>query len=250
MDLGAEGRRRRGPRCLRRHAAEADSGGRWPKLIVEVEVSGRALLEPQAVVFWRILKELGRLLENVLLLGRCPTGTTSLGLAPFGSKRIVDPILDRFLATQWLFWRFCLRRRRVLRRNAFSPGAPPAEKSTLTFLFRSGRRLGGFALGGRRSRLMRRLTPRSSRAWSLKAVLERLAPVAGLCLIGVLLVVILLGARVAQFSRFLRLNRIIVDVGAGDRFLIGRLERLTPYRPECLAFQAVNLGGIPSVLSL
>jgi hypothetical protein len=36
------------------------------RLLVEVEVLGGALLEPQAIVVGRVLKELGRLLEHVL----------------------------------------------------------------------------------------------------------------------------------------------------------------------------------------
>jgi hypothetical protein len=43
------------------------SGGRGRGLIVEVEVAGRALLEPQSVVLRRVLEELRGLLENVLL---------------------------------------------------------------------------------------------------------------------------------------------------------------------------------------
>src|SRR3954469_16846107 len=45
----------------------APSGAR---LIVEVEVARRLLLEPQAVVLGRLLEEVGRLLEHVLLLAR------------------------------------------------------------------------------------------------------------------------------------------------------------------------------------
>src|SRR5205085_3122560 len=44
--------------------------GRRTRLLVEVEVAGRALLEPQAVVVGRLLEELGRLLEQVLASGR------------------------------------------------------------------------------------------------------------------------------------------------------------------------------------
>src|SRR5581483_1178003 len=156
-------------------------------------VPGRALLEPQPVVLGRILKELRRLLENVLLLRRCAIGTTSLRHAAFGSDRVVDPILDRFLAPRCSFWRFCLRRWRVLGRDAFSPGSPPAEKSVLTLVLGRGGWLGGFAL----RRRWGWLAPRGSRAWPLKAVLERLTPVTRLGLVGVLVFVVLLVVRFA-----------------------------------------------------
>src|SRR6202022_965319 len=48
-----------------------------PPLLVEVEVLRRALLEPQAVVLGRLLEELGRLLEHVVVLAgirRSPGG--------------------------------------------------------------------------------------------------------------------------------------------------------------------------------
>jgi hypothetical protein len=98
-------------------------------------------------VLGRILEELGGLLENILLLRRCAIGTTFLGLAAFCGERVVDAVLDRFLASGcsfWRFWRFRLRRWRVFRRDALSPRSPPAEKSTLAFVFRGGGRLGGF----------------------------------------------------------------------------------------------------------
>jgi hypothetical protein len=116
-------------------------------LIVEVEVARRALLEPQPVVLRRVLQELGRLLENVVIFPRrrTPGTSTFLGLAA-ATGGVLDVVLDRFVATGWSFWRLCLCRWRILGRNALSPRSPPTAKSTLTLMFRSGRRLGGFAV--------------------------------------------------------------------------------------------------------
>src|SRR5579859_6240974 len=68
----------------------SESSGRGG-LFVEVEVSGRALLEPQTIVVRGVLKELGRLLEHVLAL--------LLGLGVLGMLGMVEPdvVLGRLL---------------------------------------------------------------------------------------------------------------------------------------------------------
>src|SRR5438105_13354607 len=54
---------------------------------VEIEVAGRLLLEPQAIVVRRLLEELGRLLQHVLVLLALLAGrsTRLLGWGPGGT---------------------------------------------------------------------------------------------------------------------------------------------------------------------